>query len=85
MNLVIIALIVVALWIGLLVLVLAICRASAHADAVEERYLDPSDRDRRKPVDREELEREAERLRIKLPDRPRLRLTRLVGTRRPRS
>jgi hypothetical protein len=101
MGLVIIALIIVAVWIGLLVIVLAVCRASGHADAAEERYLaegcgDVSNRSvathfdatgcgERESIDRAELEREAERLRIELPGRPRLRLTRLVGTRRHRS
>lgn len=97
MDLVIITLIIVVVWIGLLVVVLAICRASAHADADEERYLAegcddvssqpvaPRFDDDRKSIDRADLDREAERLRIELPDRPRLRLTRLVGTRRPRS
>jgi hypothetical protein len=101
MVLVSIALIVVAVWIGVLVVVLAVCRASGRADAAEERYLAEA-RDEvsyqspaphssvtgcheRKPIDRADLEREAERLRVKLPERPRLRLTRLVGTRRPRS
>ena len=100
MSFVIIALIIVAVWIGLLALVLAVCKASGHADAAEERYLAEGENvsnqslaphshatgcDERKSIDRAELEREAERLRIELPARPRLRLTRLVGTRRPRS
>lgn len=94
MGLVIIALIV-AVWIGLLVFILAACKASGHADAAEERYLaegcddvskqslapnfDATGCDERKPIDRAELEREAERLRIELSERPRVRLTRLVG------
>lgn len=96
MGLIIIALTVAVFWIGLLVFVLAVCRASGHADAAEERYLakgcddvssqslaphDATGRDER----RAGLERGAERLRIELPERPRLRLTRLVGTRRHRS
>jgi hypothetical protein len=100
MDLLVIALIVVAVWIGLLVFVLAVCRASGHADAAEERYLaearddvsnqspasqfDAAGYGERRSIDRAELEREAERLRIELPGRPRLRLTRLVGTRRHR-
>jgi len=100
MGLVIIALIIVAVWIGLLVFVLAVGKASGHADAAEERYLaeesddlsnqsrarhfDATGCDERKPIDRAELERELERLRIELPERPRLRLTRLVGMRRHR-
>jgi hypothetical protein len=84
MDFVIIALIVVAVWIGLLVFVWAVCRASGRADAAEERYL-AEERDKRKSIDRAELQREAERLRIELPERPRPRLTRLAGTRRHRS
>ena len=100
MGFVVIALIVVAVWIGLLVCVFAMCRASGRADAAEERYLaeacdDVSNQSRKphsdapgraepKSIDHAELEREAERLRIELPERPRLRLTRLVGTRRHR-
>jgi hypothetical protein len=77
------------------------CKASGHADAAEERYLaegcddvsnqalaphlDATGCDERKSIDRAEPEREAERLRIELPERPRLRLTRLVGTLRHRS
>ena len=37
MDFVVIALIIVAVWIGLLVLVLAVCSASGRADAAEER------------------------------------------------
>lgn len=101
MGLVTVALIIVAVWIGVLVLVLAICKASAHADADEERYLaerlddvsnqwlaphsDATVGDEGTSIDRAELQRAAERLRIELPERPRLRLTRLVGTRRHRS
>lgn len=101
MDFVVIALIIVAVWIGLLVLVLAVCRASGRADAAEERdlaerrydvpnrslapHVETTGRHERKPIDRSELERELERLRIKLPERPRARLTRLVGTRRNRS
>jgi hypothetical protein len=101
MGLVIIALIIVAVWIGLLAFVLAVCKASGHADAAEERCLaersdDVSNQslvphfgatssDGRESTDRAELDREAERLRIELPETPRLRLTRLVGTRRHRS
>jgi len=84
MDFVIIALIVVAVWIVLLVFVWAMCKASGRADAAEERYL-ADEGDERKSIDRAELEREAERLHIELPERPRLRLTRLVGTRRHRS
>jgi hypothetical protein len=39
MGLVTIALIIVAVWIGLLAFVVAMFRASGHADADEERYL----------------------------------------------
>lgn len=97
MDFVVIALIVVAIWISLLVVVLAVCRASGRADAAEERDLaegryDVSNRSLAPHVGtagreerRAELERGAERLRIELPERPRLRLTRLVGTRRHRS
>ncbi|MGN6872316.1 MAG: hypothetical protein ACTHMY_28335 [Solirubrobacteraceae bacterium] len=85
MDFVIIALIVVAVWIGLLVFVLAVCKASGRADAAEERYLADEFDEQRKPIDRAELERDAERLRIDLPERPRLRVTRLVGPRRHRS
>jgi hypothetical protein len=96
----IIALIIVAVWIGVLIFVLAVCKASGHADAAEERnlaearnvpshspapHLDATGLDQGNSIDPAELEREAERLRIELPDRPRLRLTRLVGTRRQRS
>lgn len=83
MGLLIIALIVVVVWIGVLVVVLAACTASGRADAEEERHL-AQGREERKPIDRAGLEREAARLRIELPERPRLRLTRLVGTRRHR-
>jgi hypothetical protein len=101
MGVFIIALIIVAVWIGILVFVLAVCKASAHADANEERYLaemrdDVSSQSpapasnatvsgERKSVDRAELEREAERLRIELPKRPLTRLTRPAGIRRHRS
>jgi hypothetical protein len=101
MGLVTIALIVVVVWIGLVAFVLAIGEASGRADADEERNLaagvdDVSNQalapdshatvgDDRKSIDRPELEREAKRLGIELPDRPRLLLTRLVGTRRHRS
>jgi hypothetical protein len=84
MDFVIIALIVVAVWIVLLVFVWAMCKASGRADADEERYL-AEECDERKSIDRAELEREAERLRVELPERPRPRLSRLVGTRRHRS
>jgi hypothetical protein len=101
MDLVTIALIIVALWIGVIVVVLAMCKASAHADADEERYLANRSRDvpnqsqapesaatvgdERRSSIRAELEREAERLRVELPARQRPRLTRLVGTRRHHS
>ena len=100
MLFVVIALIV-AVWIGLLVAVLAMCKASGRADAAEERYLaegcddvssqslaahlDATGCDEQGSIDPAELEREAERLRIELTKRRRLGLTRLVGTRRPRS
>lgn len=84
MDFVIIALIVVAVWIGLLVFVWAMCKASGRADAAEERHL-ADEFDERKPIDRAELERDAERLRVELPERPRLRRTRLAGPRRHRS
>jgi hypothetical protein len=105
MDLVTIALIIVAVWIGVLVFVLAISKASGHADADEERHLaearddasnqslpphahadaDAAVGDERRSIDRAELEREAERLGIELPERPRMRLPRRVGTRRHRS
>jgi hypothetical protein len=101
MGFVTVTLIIVALWIGILVFVLAMAKASGCADADEERYLaerrddvsiqslaPPSHAtlgDEGKSIDRAELERDAKRLGIELPERPRLRLTRLVGTRRHRS
>jgi hypothetical protein len=100
MDLVTVALIIVAVWIGVLVFVLAISKASGHADADEERHLaearddasnqslpphaDAAVGDERRSIDRGELEREAERLGIELPERPRLRRTRLHRTRRHR-
>ena len=38
MDLISIALVIVALWIGVVVLLLAMCKASGHADADEERH-----------------------------------------------
>jgi hypothetical protein len=100
MGLATITLIVFGVWIGVVVLVLAMCKASGAADAEAERYLaerrgdvsnqslapDPNATagDERHTVDRAELEREAQRLRIELPERH-LRLPRLVGIRRHRS
>jgi hypothetical protein len=100
MGSVTIALIIVAVWIGLLVFVFAMCAASGRADADEARWLaegrdDVSNEslaphpvavcDERRSIDAGELEREAERLRIALPERPRLHVPRLVGARRHRS
>ncbi len=103
MDLVIIALIFVGAWIGVVVLMLAMFKASGHADAQAdaERYLaerrrDMSDQSRaadanatldveRRSVDRAELEREAQRLNIALPERPHVRLPRPAGIRRHRS
>lgn len=98
MDLLIIGLIVGAVWIAVLIFVLAMCKASAHADADEERYLaergddvstqssaprcNPAVGAERRSIDDVEREREAERLHIELPKRPRLRLTRLIWTRR---
>jgi hypothetical protein len=98
MGLVTVALIIVTLWICILLFVLAIAKASGRADANEERYLaagrddvsnqslaphsDATVGDAGKSTDRVELQRAAERLGIELPERPPLRLTRLVGTRR---
>jgi hypothetical protein len=99
-GLVTIALIIGGIWFGVLVFALAIFKASGHADANEERNLaaardamskslaphsNPTVGDERKSVDRAELEREAKRLRIELPQRPHVRLTRLAGIRRHRS
>ena len=100
MDLVSIALVIVALWIGVVVLVLAMCKASGHADADEQRhfaegrddvsnqlpapYADVALGDDRRPIDASELEREAERLGIEVPERRRLRLPHLVGTHRHR-
>lgn len=96
----IVALIIVAVWFGVLLIVLAMCKASGHADADEQRYLaegcddvskqslpppsDPTVGGERRSIDREEFAREAERLHIALPERARLRLTHLIGTRRHR-
>jgi hypothetical protein len=101
MDLVSIALIIVALWIGVLVFVLAMCKTSGHADADEARffaekrddvssqspapYSDIALGDERRSIDAAELEHEAERLRVELPERRRLHLPRLVGTHRHRS
>ncbi len=49
MDLVTIALIIGAVWIGVLVVVLAMCKASGHADADEERDM-PAGSPRRRPV-----------------------------------
>ena len=100
MDLVSIALVIVALWIGVVVLVLAMCKASGHADADEGRhfaegrddvsnqlpapYADVALGDDRRPIGAAELEREAERLGIELPERRRLHLPHLVGTHRHR-
>jgi predicted Ser/Thr protein kinase len=95
----VVLIIVVVVWIGVVALVLAICKASGQADADEQRYLAKGQEDvanlsraprsdadyERKSIDRAELEREAERLRVELPERLRPRLTRLVGSRRHRS
>ena len=101
MGLVSIALIIVAVWIGVLVIALAMCKASGHADVNDERYIAAGRDDvlnqspaayshvavgdERRSIDAAELEREAERLVIELPEWPRLHLRRLVGTRRHRS
>ena len=101
MGLVTLALIIVAAWIGVLVFVLAIFKASAHADANEERCLAEARDDvsthslaphsnatiggEQRAVDRAELEREAQRLRLELPKRPHVRLTLPAGIRRHRS
>lgn len=98
MDIVTIALIVVAAWIGVIVVLLAMCKAAAHADADEERFLaetsdhlsapspaphlDATGGDGRRSSDRAELERRAGRLRIELPVRTRRRLIRLVEARR---
>jgi hypothetical protein len=100
MDLLSIALVIVALWIGVVVLVLAMCKASGHADADEERhfaegrdhvsnqlpapYADVALGDDRRPIDAAELQRDAERLGINLPERRRLHLPHLVGTHRHR-
>jgi hypothetical protein len=84
MGVVTVALIIVVVWIGLLVFVLAISKASGRADADEERNLaagfdhvsndspapdsDALVGDARKSIDRPELEREAERLRAPSAD-----------------
>ena len=102
MGLVTFALIIAAaVWIGVLVFVLAVCRASAHADANEERCLAEGRDDvstpslaphsnatiggEQRPADRAELEREAQRLGLELPKRPHVRLTLPAGIRRHRS
>ena len=103
MSLVTIGLVIVGCWIGFVVVVLAMCKASGHADAAAdaEWYLveargDVSSQspvpdsnatadDARESVDGAELEREAQRLRIELPERPHVRLTRPAGIRRHRS
>jgi hypothetical protein len=98
MGFVTVALSIVALWICVLLFVLAIAKASGRADADEERYLaeerddvsnkplaphsDATVGDEGKSTDHAELQHGAERLGIELPERPRLRRTRLVGTRR---
>lgn len=80
-----IALIIVAVWIGVAVLVMAMFKASGHADADEERYLAEARDDvsnqspaphcdtavsyERGSIDGAELERQPERLRIGLPGR----------------
>jgi hypothetical protein len=102
MGLVTIALVIVGCWIGVVFVVLAMCKASGHADAETdaERYLaegrgevsnqslEPDSNatvsDERKSVDRAELERAAQRLRIELPERPHVRRTRPAGIRRHR-
>lgn len=100
MDLVSIALVIVALWIGVVVLVLAMCKASGHADADEGRhfaegrddvsnelpapYAEVALGDDRRPIGAAELEREAERVGIELPEGRRLHLPHLVGTHRHR-
>lgn len=101
MSFVTIALIIVVVWIGVVALALAMCKASGRADADEQRLVAKGQEDvsnvslaprsdttvgyERKSIDLAKLERDAERLRVELPERPRVRLTRLVGTRRHRS
>jgi hypothetical protein len=101
MGIVTFALVIVGVWIGVLVFVLAIFKASGHADANEERYLaegrdDVSNQSlaphsnatlggEQRSAGRAELEREAQRLGIELPKRPRARLTLPAGIRRHRS
>lgn len=99
MDSVSIALIIAAVWIGLLVmLVVAVCKASAQADADQERHFaerrddvwneSPAPHsaasvgDDRRSTDAAELEREAERLGIRLPERTRSQPAQFVGTRR---
>lgn len=101
MGLVTIALIILAVWFGVLVIVITMFMASAHADADEDRYLaeardEVSNQsraphsgaavgDERRSIDAAGVGREAGRWRIELPGRSRLHLSRLVGTRRHRS
>lgn len=103
MDVVIVALVIVAVWVGLLVFVMALCRAAARADADadEQRYLaegcdgvsnesvashlSATDCDEVNAIIREELERQAERLHVELPEKTRPRRARLVGARRHRS
>jgi hypothetical protein len=98
MGIISVALLIVALWICILLFMLAIAKASGRADADEERYLaeardymsnqslaphsDATIGDEGKSTDRAELQRAAERLGIELPERPPLHPTPLVGTRR---
>lgn len=100
MDLVSIALVVVALWIGVVVFVVAMSKASANADADAERYFaesrdDVPDQwparcsdvvpgDDRRSIDAAELEREDKRVGIEPPEPRRLHLPRLVGTHRHR-
>jgi hypothetical protein len=100
MDLVSIVLIIVGVWFGVLVVVLAISKASSVADADEKRFLAPGTDDaldqrieptadptlsgERRPIDRAELEREADRLHVDLPERWRLRRRRLAGIYRHR-
>jgi hypothetical protein len=99
MDLVSIPFVVVALWIGVVVFVVAMCKASGNADADAERYFAegrddvPSQSpepysavapgDDRRAIDAAEFEREAKRFGIELPERQRV--PRLVGTHRDRS
>jgi hypothetical protein len=101
MDLVSIALVVVALWIGVIVFVVAISKASGNADAEAERYFaetrddvpeqsraphyDLAPGDDRTSIDAAVFARENKRLRIETPERRRLHLPHLVGTHRHRS